>query len=265
VFGALLAVAGMSALRWGLTQTGLLPKARSERARPYLLIAGSETEFEEIKTLLNGSSRSKIIGRVAVAEDKEPKIATLLEVEPVAAALNARELILCSGMASNKGLIAFIQTLQHDLRLRFHAAGSGSIVGSDTSTASGEVLSATTQFSLAQPMRRRFKRLIDLATSLLFLIFFPLHFFLVRRPFHLLTKAVQVLLGKKTWIGYAAQMASLPPLRPAVLTPDGLPVYGVLKKLPADHQHIDFWYARNWEPRQDIKLIFKNYRRLGSC
>jgi hypothetical protein len=71
------------------------------------------------------------------------------------------------------------------------------------------------------------------------------------------------LAGRKTWIGYATPAPQLPPLRPAVLTPEGLPVHGVLKKLDAHHAQVDYWYARNYEPLQDLKLLLKNYRQLG--
>jgi hypothetical protein len=263
VFGALLAFACMSALRWLLTKAGLLPKVPFRSSKPYLLVAGSVAEYAEIKNLLGQRSRS-VIGRIAVTEDHGPKIAALSQVDATAAALNAQEVVLCSGTASNKDLIQFVQKLKHRLRLRFHAAGSGSIVGSDSSTASGEVVSATVAFNLAQPVHRRVKRLIDVATALLFLLFFPLHFLLVPNPVRLLGNAVQVLAGRKTWIGYAVQAAPLPRLRPAALTADGMPVHGVLKKSGDPHFPIDFWYARNWEPLQDIKLIFKNYQRLGT-
>jgi len=161
-------------------------------------------------------------------------------------------------------LIQVIQTMESGLRLRFHAAGSRSIVGSDSSTASGETRSTTPVFNLSLPMQRRLKRLIDVTTALVFLLIFPLHFLLVKKPIHLLQNASHVFFGQKTWIGYAVQLAPLPPLRPAVLTADGEAVYEVLKKLDESHYSIDFWYAQNWEPWQDIRLIFKNYHRLDN-
>jgi hypothetical protein len=271
LFGVLLAAGVMIALRWALAQLNIMQPAVYTTSKPYIVIAGSVAEYGEVKKLVNGNSH-KIIGRVALAEDGAEKLATLSQVNTVAGALNAHELILCSGTASNKQLIAFIQTLRQSLRLRFHAAGSGSIVGSDSSTASGEVLSAATFFNLSMPMQRRLKRLIDLTAALVFLIFFPLHFLLVKKPVRLMANAAAVLVGQKTWIGYVAPSPQLPPLRPAVLTPDGIPVHGHLKKaypelvegLDAEHYEIDFWYAQNWEPLQDARLILKNYPRLGS-
>ena len=263
-FGALLAFAAMSALRWMLTQSGLLQQAGYQTAKPYILIAGSAAECQELKKLLPEKARTKIIGRLSAASENNA-IATLPQVEKTAAALNAQELILCSGSRTNKELITFIQTLNQGLRLRFHAAGSKSIVGSDSSTAGGETVSAESHFNLALPLYRRLKRLIDVAAALVLLLFLPVHFILVARPVQLLANAVQVLTGKKTWIGYAAQTPDLPPLRPAVLTPDGTAAHGVLKKLDASHSLIDFWYAQNYEPLQDGKRLIKSYRHLGGA
>ncbi|HUQ97298.1 MAG TPA: hypothetical protein VM010_06510, partial [Chitinophagaceae bacterium] len=107
------------------------------------------------------------------------------------------------------------------------------------------------------------KRLADVSTAFLFLLFFPLHFWLLYNPRAAFANALQILSGNKTWIGYATPATGLPPLRPAVLTPEGDALHGVLKKADTHHDLVDFWYAENYEPRQDLHLLFKNYRRLG--
>jgi GT2 family glycosyltransferase len=272
LFGALLAAACMSALRWVLSRTGFIQRAVYKTATPDVLVAGTVAEYEEIEKLVQHNGSSNLIGRLSVAEDGEKALGSFQQAQKLASALNARELILCSGAACNKQLIRFTQTVSQELRLRFHAAGSGSIVGSDSSTASGEAFSPNAFFTIALPRQRRLKRLFDGTTALFFLFFFPLHVLFVRHPLQFLKNAVQVLAGRKTWIGYAAKTAHLPPLRKAVLTPEGEPVHEytetspaqVLKKGHEDQMVIDFWYAKHYEPVQDLKLIVKNYRHLGS-
>jgi GT2 family glycosyltransferase len=264
VIGALLAFAGMVVLRRVLAQWGFI-KAVPDSATPHILVAGSPKEYDEMEKLLQHKGVSSIIGRLAIAEDGQSKIGLLAQASQIAAALGAQELVLCSGTATNKYLISFIQTLKPGLRLRFHAAGSGSIVGSDSSTASGETITAAAVFNNASPLNRRLKRLVDVSTACLFLLFFPLAFILLKQPLYFIRLAMLVLIGKKTWIGYATAAPQLPPLRPAVLTPEGLPVHDVLKKLDEHHALVDYWYARNYEPLQDLKRLLKNYRQLGRC
>jgi O-antigen biosynthesis protein len=73
---------------------------------------------------------------------------------------------------------------------------------------------------------------------------------------------VKVLIGKKTWVGYIQPASKLPGLRKNVLGANG--VIDKASNLPPDSlELIDQWYARDYEPLQDIRIIFKNYRYLG--
>ena len=134
--------------------------------------------------------------------------------------------------------------------------------GADTSTSSGEILSTETTFAIAKASNRRLKRVIGVASSVLFILTFPLQIFLVTYPFRFLDNCFSVLCGKSTWVGYSRPSASLPNLRSSILAPNG-------KKQTAgasteNRQLLDYWYARNYEPLQDIKTIFRHYPDLGS-
>ncbi len=65
-----------------------------------------------------------------------------------------------------------------------------------------------------------------------------------------------MLIGERTWTGYAGtNSASLPRLRKPVIT-----TYGVDSS--ENDGRIDYWFAKNYEPLHDIRLIVKNYRYL---
>jgi len=56
---------------------------------------------------------------------------------------------------------------------------------------------------------------------------------------------------------------SLPVLRKPVLACNGVPLTSK-QGLPEQSLHtLDYWYARDYEPFHDIKIIWKNYRKLG--
>jgi hypothetical protein len=102
------------------------------------------------------------------------------------------------------------------------------------------------------------------AVSLLLLITFPLHLFFVNNPFGFLKNCIHILFAKKTWIGYSFFNPQLPKLREGVLISNGSEKTKS-HVLPLDSlQLIDYWYARDYRPMQDITTVFKNYRRLGS-
>ncbi len=48
-----------------------------------------------------------------------------------------------------------------------------------------------------------------------------------------------------------------------VISVNGIP-HGVKQELPLQSlQMLDYWYARDYEPANDLKIIWKAYRRLG--
>ena len=72
-----------------------------------------------------------------------------------------------------------------------------------------------------------------------------------------------VLLAQKTWVGYAVDEKNLPPLRKAVMASNGIPFISKQELPLPGLQMVDYWYARDYQPSQDLRIISKSYRRLG--
>ena len=71
------------------------------------------------------------------------------------------------------------------------------------------------------------------------------------------------MIGTKTWVGYLFHSKELPRLRKNILAPNGIPI-ATEQALPAENlKMLDYWYAKDYEPLQDINTILKNYRQLG--
>jgi hypothetical protein len=259
-----MAFAAIALQRVMLIKAGLLHRSPDASGKPHILIAATQEEYKGIEHFLGKKGfASRIIGRVAINGASDNALAHIDNLGAVSKTLQAKEVVLCAGRLSYQQIIALTEARRGGLKYRFHAYGSCSIIGSDTSTASGEVLSAETEYSLDKAANRRLKRLIDVCAALYFLLTFPLQAFLVYRPLPFLLNCLKVLVGKGTWVGYSKPSSSLPPLRQSVLAPNG-------KKQLADtpsienRQLLDYWYARNYEPLQDVKTIFHHYPELGS-
>jgi GT2 family glycosyltransferase len=265
MFGALGAFVLINAVRWVLVQVRFLKDPVDRSNRPYLLIVSSEKEFNNIRDFLQRQGLGeKIIGRVHYNGGSEGAVAHLQGLTKKATALNAQEIIYCAGDLSYKKIIEGIVQSPRSLKKRFHAAGSDSIVGSDESTNSGEIIAPDRELRLARPGYRRGKRLTDTLSSLLLLVTFPVHLFGVKRPGQFFINCFSVLTGRKTWIGYARAAQGLPKLRNGVLGPNGL-TGDVQASLPHENlEQLDYWYARDYEWWQDVKSIFRNYKYLGS-
>ena len=74
----------------------------------------------------------------------------------------------------------------------------------------------------------------------------------------------KVLVGDMTWVSYFFHSKRLPPLKKGFLAPNGSPL-NKPQTLPANNlELVDYWYAKDYDPLQDISILLKNYRYLGS-
>jgi hypothetical protein len=64
-------------------------------------------------------------------------------------------------------------------------------------------------------------------------------------------------------VGYSKPSTSLPRLRNSVLAPNGKREAKPAASIE-NRQLLDYWYARNYEPLQDVKTIWRHYPDLGS-
>jgi len=265
VFGALLSFVLISGLRWLLIKGGLLMQPVDKISQPFILIAASEKEFVETKNFLDQKGiAKKIIGRVAINGNEENSVTRLQGIGNASKALNAREIIFSAGNLSYKNIMTQLPQLPHKIRVRFHAACSGSIVSSDASTSNGQIWSADVDFNLSKAANKRIKRLLDVTTSLFFFITFPIHFFGVRRPIYFFKNCFDVLTGKKTWIGYIIPSSTLPHLRKGILGSNGLVKNGKDVLPDESLKMVDYWYAHDYEALNDVKAIFAGYKDLGA-
>jgi hypothetical protein len=264
LFGAFIAFFLISITRWLLIKQNVLHDLDDKDEHPHTLIVGSEKEYEAARQLMNEAGlHEKVLGRVAIYENDTTGIGYWKRLNMLQPSVTFKEVIFCEGELSFKEIIDAVEELPGNIRVKFHAAKSQSIVGSDSKDSLGESLSKENGYKLADPYNRRIKRLIDFSTALLFLASLPIHFIFVKRPFSFIGNCFNVLFARRTWIGYTVGKKTLPRLRKAVIGSNGSPV-DAKQELPGESlQIVDQWYARDYEPLQDVKLIFRTYQRLG--
>lgn len=264
LFGAMLAFALISLLRWILIQLNVLNSNKDRDEHTQTVIAGSVVEFEAAKQLLKDAGlQQRVVGRVTVAADDNDGIGSVKNIKGLSSIIPFREIIFCQGALSYAEIIESIQQLPSSVNSMIHAHGTTSIVGSNSKDSSGEVVSKENGFKLSDPYNQRIKRLLDVSIAIFSLITFPVHLLFVKKPFSFFRNCFQVLFAKKTWIGYAVPEKNLPVLHDAVISCNGIPADNK-QQLPRESlQMMDYWYARDYEPMNDFKLIKRMYRRLG--
>ncbi len=263
VFGAMVALLLISLFRALLIRLKVLFQPADQIQTPYLMVAGTPEEYELVKKILyENKMGDKVIGRLDVSGERESAIAAVDQLIATATSLNAKEVIFCAGRLSYLRIIQEVEAISGRLRSRFYSGGG--IVGSDDQNTNGAIVSPDAAFNLEDPGNRRLKRLVDVASSLLFLLTFPLHFLMVHHPAVFFHHCFQVLSGKKTWVGYITKGHQLPLLPPGIAGPNGVGKQEG-QPLPQESlQLLDFWYAHDYNPFQDVRIIFENYRNLGN-
>lgn len=260
-FGAVVAFFLITIVRMLLIRTGMLKHPPDKISKPYILIVGTNEEYERVKNLLEQKNLGdKIAGRISVNGNGNHFISKLDQLDQTISFLDAKEIIFCAGYLSYKAIIEKTGQLRK-IRIRFFS--SNIIVGSDDSTSQGNAISFEEEFKLAKSNNLRTKRLIDVAFSILSLLFFPIHFLFVKKPFKFLKNCVNVLIGNRTWVGYILYFEGLPGIRGGIVAPNGRP-WPAQQIVPDENLHmLDYWYARDYEPLQDLKIILKHYKYLG--
>lgn len=261
LFGALLAFMLITVVRLLLIRSDVLQQPPEKISKPYILIAGSGEEYLKVKNLLEQKKLAdKVVGRISVNDNGGSFVSKLHSVDEAISSLNAKEIIFCAGQLTYKEIIEKIQQLKK-IRVRFFSGNS--IVGSDDSTSRGNAISFEEEFQLARSGNRRLKRLIDVLFAALSILLFPIHFLFVKKPIHFLKNCIKVILGRRTWIGYVFYLEKLPKIKDGVLSANGIS-RSVKQTLPVENlQMLDYWYAKDYEPLQDINLILKHYKYLG--
>jgi GT2 family glycosyltransferase len=264
LFGAILAFVLISILRWVLIKAGVISSRNEKDSPANTLIIGSSEEYKKVLQLMGDAGmKEKVLGRVAVQENDTGAVGYWTRIDALSHSVPFSEIIFCVGTLTFRDMIDWLQQLKKKVKVKIHADSSQSIVGSDSKDSAGESLSKENGYKLSNPYYRRLKRLIDVSISILGLLSFPLHLIGVRKPFSFFGNCIAVLLGRKTWIGYAVPEKNLPHLRKAVIACNGMPA-GTKQELPVESlQMVDYWYARDYELSTDLKLMGKIYRRLG--
>jgi len=261
VLGIIVAFVCMNWMRWLFKKAGILESAEESELQQTIVVA-NEVDFQKVMALMRSAGmEERVLGRVHKSGGPQvlgswQQLPQLIEKYPV------KEVIFCEDGLSYKEIIGIVQQLPPGLRNKFHGSGSSSIIGSDSKDMSGDYVAVQKKYVLGLPLNKRKKNGIDVLVALLFIISFPAHLLLQKKPGRFFKQVWEVLTRRKTWIGYATANNALPKLKPGVLTSTTLP--NALNELPEESLRVsDEWYAGTYDFTTDLKKIWRGYRYLS--
>lgn len=261
LLGSLFSFALLALWRRLLLQLQVLEPDEADEER-YTVVVGRSADAQLVQQLTSKAGRTPYVRGFVSPLPEEHSLGTPDQLPQILESTPARELILCQGPELPfSSIINMYQQAGRRIKLRVHAAGSKSVVGSDSKHYAGEAIGAR-EYLLNRPVNRRLKRLSDVLLALLFLLILPLHFVMNRHPLGLLRHCLLVLTGSKTWVGYTGAVNGLPALPPSVLGPAGVP-HSINKLNTEGLELANEWYAQEYEMLYDVVTVLTHYKNLG--
>ncbi len=264
VFGIVMAFIVMSLLRRLFIEWNLLNRIDDDNGYRQTIIVAAENDFKTVTEIMhNAGMTEKVLGRIDNNLTSSSKaLGSLQQINHLIKMYPVKEIIFCEDILSFKEIIAAVQQLPAGMLNKFHASGSSSIIGSDNKNASGKYVSINNKYTIADAVNKRNKNLLDVIAAVVFILSFPVHLVLQKKPLQFFKNTFSVLFRKKTWIGYALLPNNkLPPIKKGILTSTALPQR--VNDLPEESLLLsDEWYATYYSATTDLKKIVRGYKYL---
>lgn len=265
LMGAAAAFAIYGISRYALHLMGVPGFRQDDHRRKTTGIVAGQAEFERISALLSDApKRASRVFRISPkgSTDKDaPHAERMHEVVNV----YKPDTLIFSGqdMASADIIGAMAEIRGAGTSFKIAPPESLYIIGSNSVEKGGELFIMDIN-AINKGQNRRKKRSFDLLISILLALGFPVFMLFVKQKTGFLRNILQVLAGRKTWVGYARENGAeqgLPMLREGVLSP--LDKMGKLKA-PADTaRKLNAVYARDYTLRGDLSVIHAGFAHLG--
>ncbi|MFN3916193.1 MAG: glycosyltransferase family 2 protein [Flavobacteriales bacterium] len=245
--------------RYVLHLAGFKKYALSASSNNRFAIIGKIDEFERVKLLLEQTS-IKVEEAVSIA----PSELLNKPLDQVVLVHKIDEVIFCARDVSVQQIIsAMSDSYGKEVDFKIAQPDSLYLIGSNSIDTAGDLYMLDIN-SINKPKNRRNKRTLDVVLAVFLLLLSPILAWFTTSPFQFIRNIVSVLLGRKTWVGYAKNKSSenvkLPRIKPPVLPLEMM----INRDKPNVLERINLIYARDYNIILDVKFILNNFRCLGS-
>ncbi len=236
-----------------------------QKTDQHIGIVAGQSEFDRIKNLIEDSGMTfKSLIRIQPENEKNGTSTHADRIQEIVDVYKL-DVVIFSGqdIPSQRiiGLMASVEAPQLDFKIA--PPESLYIIGSNSIEKGGELFIMDLN-AVSKTVNRRKKRAFDLGMALILLSFSPVLIWFIERKPTFVQNAFDVILGVKTWVGYAIssqEYKKLPYLKPGVLNPlDRLPRV----KAPIETaKKLNAVYAREYSIRNDFYILTYGFKHLG--
>jgi len=248
--------------RIGLNISGLQDYEFAANRKKRMIIIGEKDEAERVRSILLKTKIRPEIAGIVNPDTKEEQgyIGNLSQMEEMVEVHKIEEIVFCAGNISSTEIIRQMAALiNQSVEYKIAPPESLSVIGSNSINTAGELYMI--QFnSIAKGKNKRNKRLLDILSSLFFIILSPVLIFFFKNYIFFLKNSFSVLFGFKTWVGYdkSTDISDLPNLKKAVILVSEEFDEKANRELI---ENINLEYARDYKIANDLNLIWKKLTR----
>jgi GT2 family glycosyltransferase len=231
-----------------------------------IAIVGNREEYLRVLEFIRLSDvKTSFIGHISLNENElknDDSLGTYNQLTELITIYKIDEVIFCAKDIPAQSIIENMSRISNT-QIEFKIAPPESlfIIGSNSINTNGELYVVNIN-SINKPSNKRSKRLLDILTSLILILFLPVLLIIVPTRMGLISNILQVLIGKKSWVGYkdTNSKQELPKIKKGVLnpvdylanTPDELTIH-----------RLNQLYAKDYQINNDLQIILKSWRLLG--
>ncbi len=270
ILGAGWAAVSMTSMRYLLNLMNFKNYKIGSGKNRHFVIVGDDEEAIRVagllqKTLINPG----FIGLVSTYEKYDTTkgfIGNISQLADIIYIYKIDEAVFCSKSMPPQLIIDKMTELQStNIDYKIAPPESMSIIGSNSINTSGELYVLNIN-AISRISNRRSKRLLDIATALLLLLFYPLAALFVKKPLGFFKNIFSVFFGFRSLVGFYpvknTENHKLPAIRKGILTPvDAIKKQQVSEEIS---ESLNILYAKDYKVVNDINIIFKGFSKLGS-
>ncbi|MCD8528871.1 MAG: hypothetical protein LRY27_02625 [Chitinophagales bacterium] len=233
--------------------------------QPKIIIVGNQEEALRARNLLNENAHHQFLGFISVNNSMQETnvLGNFQYIKEIVNLYEADEIIFCNKDLNTSDIFNTMISLGNKLNYKILPESSESIIGSNSKNAAGDLYALDVNLKIDLKRNRMLKRLFDISMAILLFITLPVHLLYVKNKKALIKNCWEVLIGKKSWVGFANTGAlqsiyKLPKLKPGVINP--------LSGMPANNQFnaqkLNLQYAKNYSVYNDFQRVLKGLKFL---
>ncbi|MGN6646313.1 MAG: glycosyltransferase [Cytophaga sp.] len=240
-----------------------------ENKNKKIVIVGSYRECERIdQLLLETNYNLNVLGFITTGNKEDVKgkyLGFTKQLQNIVSMYKVDEIIFCSKDLPANSIIEWMTQIDNTkVDFKIVPEESNIIIGSNSKNRRGDFYTLNINLNIIEEKNIQNKRILDVCVSLIFIFTYPVILWLIEKPRQFFLNTIQVLTGKKSWVGFTnTQQINLPQIKRGIINP----TYYLEKsnRIPTSNiQEINLSYARDYNPYMDLVLIAKSFKYLGS-